>query len=101
MVRSDNKQARRRLEMNKPDQNTDTFLSMSGSSPPTDTSQNASQWMNTTQAAKYLGLSKKTIYNLRSQGELLGKRMAGKGKLVFRKEDLDAWVEGKANPKSA
>lgn len=46
-------------------------------------------------AACYLGVSTKTVYNLRSQGELKGYRRGGK--LFFIKSQLDEYKQIKNN----
>lgn len=49
------------------------------------------------EAAQYTKLSKKTLYNSKDQGKLRGYNVGGssRGKLVFRKSDLDKYILGK------
>jgi excisionase family DNA binding protein len=47
-----------------------------------------SPYLDIDQAAAYLGVSKRTIYNRRREIP----RQPGVRKLLFKKEDLDAWV---------
>lgn len=56
----------------------------------------SSQWLTIQEAADYLGLSVKTLYNKKSLGELRAYNLGGKpkGKVRFLKEDLDAYIRG-------
>ncbi len=57
------------------------------------------EWFSVTEAAEYLRIAKKSIYNLHSSGLLKGFNSGGtkRGKLLFRKEHLDAYVMGRAS----
>ncbi len=48
------------------------------------------KWLTVTEAADYLGVSRPTLYRLVRSGELVAHRIAGKGTMRFRQEDLDA-----------
>lgn len=48
------------------------------------------------QASVYLGIGKKLVYQLSSSGPRNGRRITcyrWPGKILFKKEDLDAWME--------
>ncbi len=49
------------------------------------------------EAANYLRCSPKTLYNYKSAGKIRGYNRGGtkKGQLLFRREDLDAFIYGK------
>lgn len=48
------------------------------------------EWLNSEEAAKYLGISASNLYSLAQQGRIPGNRL---GKMWrFNKKDLDAWV---------
>ncbi len=46
-------------------------------------------WMSPTEAARYLGVSRETIYRLMRQGKLAYSRTSWSGRRRIRKEDLD------------
>ena len=56
-------------------------------------------WFSVAEAAAYLCLAKKSIYNLHSSGQLKGFNSGGskRGKLLFKRDDLDAYVMGRAS----
>jgi excisionase family DNA binding protein len=61
---------------------------------------NKDRLMDVQEAAGYLGIKPKTIYNLSSKGDI-PKLKAG-GALRFRRSDLDRWLkEGAKNQRSA
>ncbi len=47
------------------------------------------EWLTVEEAAEYLRVSKRTIYRLCQEGELVGYRTSKRGYWRFRKEDLD------------
>ena len=47
------------------------------------------EWFTVDEAAEYLRVSKRTIYRLCQDGELMGYRTSRRGYWRFRKEDLD------------
>lgn len=47
------------------------------------------EWFTVDEAAEYLRVSKRTIYRLCHDGELMGYRTSRRGYWRFRKEDLD------------
>ena len=47
------------------------------------------EWFTVDEAAEYLRVSKRTIYRLCQEGELVGYRTSKRGYWRFRKEDLD------------
>src|SRR5260370_25127951 len=49
-----------------------------------------SAWLNTEDAAKYLGISLSNLYSLAQQGRIPGNRVGKAWK--FNREDLDTWV---------
>ncbi len=57
------------------------------------------KWYRAKEAAPYLGISVKTLYNLRSQGKLRGVRSGGNGVILYTREELDAYVLGTGNKK--
>jgi prophage regulatory protein len=52
-------------------------------------------------AAHYVGLSVSSIRSLRQRGEFPAPIPLSKGRLVFLREDLDAWLDRKAGRGSA
>jgi excisionase family DNA binding protein len=51
------------------------------------------QWFNVSEAAKYLGISRDTLYKLMDQGLLPYYTLKGVQKRRLKKEDLDALTE--------
>ncbi len=51
-------------------------------------------WLTTKEAADYLRIAPKTLYNLRHNGTSLGSRSGKKGKLLFSTVELDAYIKG-------
>ena len=49
-------------------------------------------WMTSAQAAEHLGYKVRTVYNLRSLGLLPYHRLNGKGRPVFDRDELDAYM---------
>jgi excisionase family DNA binding protein len=87
---------------------------LSGSSPPSSDSERVSQnhqdtigrqkvvqpsgeWLTAEEAACYLRCAVKTLYNSKSKGDIKAYNCGGKkkGKLLFKKSDLDAFITGK------
>lgn len=58
-------------------------------------------WLTAKEAADYLRISIKTLYNLRVKGHLGGHRVGGVGKILFSRGDLDNFITSRApkNPK--
>ncbi len=56
-------------------------------------------WYNVKEAAEYLSLAPKTVYNNHCKGLLKGYNAGGtaKGRLLFKKEHLDEYVERSAS----
>ena len=54
----------------------------------------ADEWLDSTQAADYLRISRPTLHDLVSAGKL-PRRGERKTKLMFRRSDLDAYVEAR------
>lgn len=55
--------------------------------------------MSLDQACRYLGIPKGTLYQWRSQRPGYGPRAVLAGRILkFRKADLDAWIEERAEP---
>jgi len=46
------------------------------------------------EAANYLRIKPKTLYNLRCKGARLGHRIGGTGHLLFLQEELDLYIRG-------
>ncbi len=55
---------------------------------------NGEEWMNPTEAAEYLGISRQSLYKLMDSGALPFQSVTGIQKRRIRKEDLDALVKG-------
>jgi len=53
------------------------------------------QWMNPTEAADYLGISRQSLYKLMDSGALPFQSVKGIQKRRVRKEDLDALLKQK------
>ncbi len=51
--------------------------------------------MNTRQAAEYIGLSPRTMEDLRTKGGGSAYRRLGK-RVFYRLEDLDAWIDARS-----
>lgn len=54
-------------------------------------------WLTTKEAADYLRISTKTLYNLRNSGVPLGSRSGKRGKLLFSKIELDEYAKGQSS----
>jgi hypothetical protein len=54
------------------------------------------KYYNSQEAADYLRIKKKSLYNLKCMGRLVGHNAGGRkgGKLLFTKEELDKFVRG-------
>ncbi len=54
-------------------------------------------WMTAEEAAGYLRISLKTLYNYKCKGKLVGHNRGGlrSGGLLFKKVDLDDFISGK------
>lgn len=78
-------------------------FTLSGTSPPQESSTNTSKenaqsnWMTALEAASYLRCSVKTLYNYKCNGKLIGHNRGGsqKGQLLFEKSELDSFITGK------
>jgi excisionase family DNA binding protein len=57
------------------------------------------EWLDSAQAARYLGVSRGRVHVLRSQGRIECNSEAGR-KLYFRKSALDAYAEGARGSRS-
>lgn len=76
---------------------------LGGISPPTDCPTNSghvtitSEWMTVEEAACYTRFAVKTLYNSKSKGDIKAYNCGGKkkGKLLFKKSDLDAFITGR------
>lgn len=76
---------------------------LGGSSPPDECPTNLSHvttessWMTVEEAACYIRCSIKTLYNHKCNGSIKGHNSGGKrkGKLLFKKSDLDAFITGR------
>lgn len=57
----------------------------------------SSIWMTAEEAASYLRISLKTLYNYKCKGKIVGHNRGGlrSGGLLFKKIDLDNFISGK------
>ena len=56
-------------------------------------------WLTAKEAADYLRISVKTLYNLRNKGNLGGSKLGGNGKILYSREELVSYITRK-NSKS-
>ncbi len=55
-------------------------------------------WMTMDEIAKYLKVSKETIYKMAQKGQIPGSKIGNQWR--FRRERVDSWLEGQSNESS-
>lgn len=58
----------------------------------------ADQWLDSSGAAEYLGISRHSVRRLAAEGSLPTEQTGANCKLYFRRTDLDSWRRGPARP---
>ena len=58
----------------------------------------ADQWLDSSAAAEYLGISRHSVRRLAAEGSLPTEQAGANCKLYFRRSDLDSWRRGTTRP---